>query len=273
MTEIILHPQAHRAFLSALAKQSKEPIFCRRQEDRLWVDKATAPMLAKALAVGVFPLYELSLFNQMAQKRLKDMPAKDRAAVIRISWELAQVYPDRDLPFTGPSRYEYLTRLLTEALTENPHQNSLHMEGFLRFRLKGHQAWLNHILTLGADQLLSQQEDEDCLRLMQEKALPKPKETLRLHLFFSPGGIFHLWQQTDKGVRDLEGGCWAGMEGTLLADLIYRRPKAVILHSPELASPRLVRRLEKIFGSRLEQLRRGEGISDANSMLDKNQPG
>jgi|GEM_PF-7087700 len=245
MLEIIIPNNYCQDILAAAARYARRPVAIKLLPDRLRVMGMRPEHLALSLVYSAFSRYEQEQLARLLGRYYRCFNEAERCRILELAQGLLQEEPCRGRIYSGPRRDAILAALLARELALGP----VDFVGFCRFRLAGYREYLRYILTLAADELLSEQEQAEYLTLLREAAAPGRNSAV-LHLFFSPGSRFRLWRESEDGIQDLEGG-WYSAE-TLLSNLIALRPARLVLHDPELALEQLPEQLAEIFGQRLE---------------------
>ncbi len=232
-------------FLAAASRYARRPVAIRLLPDRLRIIGMRPEHLGLSLVSSAFRRYEQEQLALLLKRYYRCFNEAENSRILELAQGLLQEEPCRGRAYSGPKREALLADLLARELIAGP----VDFVGFCRFRLDGYREYLRYILTLAADEFLGEQEQAEYLALLRAAALPA-KGSPALHLFFSPGARFRLWQESADGVRDLEGG-WYNEE-ILLSNLIALRPSRLVLHDPKLALGNLPATLKEIFGQRLE---------------------
>ena len=246
-----------QAFLAYGARFARQPIALTLCGDTLCVAQMPPAMAAAALAVSAFPLYEHQTLTQLTARHFSNFDAEERRRLVELAHALIQEDVRQGTPASGPRRLQRVAAAMLEPLA----RGGLDFLGFCRFALPGHRGYLSNILDLAADELLADEEELEYRRLLGEAAQP-PDDGCRLHLFFSENIVCHIWQSGRDGVRLLEGGCFAGHEDMLLANVIARRPAGLAISGAAHAPLAVTALLEQVFAGRLV-------YTEGKSSLDK----
>jgi len=247
MTKLILSPDLQQIFLASLARRCRKPAAAGSQGNILDLTGIAPSDIAYSLSTGVFPVLEIRFLTKLAKARFPDLTKEERRAAVMRGWELAQVRPAEGLFFAGPLRYEWLAEAIETALSAAVFD----ILGFIRFRMKGYGEFLNLLLTEAEDSLLAEEEDAECSTLLSDLSVPIKGRPPELHIFFADDSTFHLWQRDTAGITQLEGGQWPALEGVLLAELITRKPRRIVIHDATPAERDFLRKLREIFGDRI----------------------
>lgn len=152
-------------------------------------------------------------------------------------------------------------RLAAAICSQLANHSCLNWSGFCRFRLEGYREYLQTLLSLAADELLSEQEEGDYLRLLQGFLARQPQGG-DIHVFLFRQGLYDICAAGPAGLLFLEGGRLTGCEDMLVSALLQLAPQSLCFHVEKPLERALQELLEQLFGSklRLEMLRAGSFV-------------
>lgn len=246
MLQLLLAPEDQGSFLAALARYARPPMEVHPIPGGLQIRGAEPTDVAAALTLGVFPRYERACLEDLLARNFAAFLPEERQLMLELAPQIIGRAAGKAL-YAGYDRPLRLAKTLAQLLQGG----GLDFNGFCRFRLRGHTAFLHYVLTLAADEVLSREEDREYARLLRAAAVPPPGRGLELHLFFSSPSRCRIWERTEAGIRDREGGTYQGAEATFTANVIAMTPSKLVIHHPDQAEPVVLRHLEQAFGPTL----------------------
>jgi len=245
MIRLLLAPAYQGPFLTALSRYAQPPVEVNPLPGGLLLYGAEPTDVAAALTLGAFPCYEQELLKKLLRKHFSAFRKEEQQLMCSLAPRIIARLPEEDALYSGYRRPLRLAREMARLLVGG----LLDFGGFCRFRLSGHEEFLHYVLTLAADELLSMEEDETYTQLLQKAAADRRKPGKELHLFFCPQHICRIWERTESGIRDKEGGSYLGAEATLVSNVIAMQPSRLVIHERQLADPEVLRHLEQAFGA------------------------
>ena len=242
---ITLDPPCCQGFLAALSRRAAPAFSVEMSGDTLSLDDVSPAVAGWALAAGAFPVYEGLELQQLIRQGFGFFDREERAALLEKARSLAAGDLYRGTEASGPGRQRRLGALFARELENS---GRLDLRGFCRFRLSGHRGFLRYVLECAASELIADEEEEELARLLGDLSRPLP-DSCEWELEFLPRGAFRL----KSGSRE-EGGRWTGREDALIADLLSRRPRQLLLTGQAFAPPGIIPWLEQALGERMELL-------------------
>lgn len=253
MIRLLLPAADQGAFLSYLSRYAQPGLTVDPIPGGLLLRGVEPPEVAAALTLGVFPGYERRLLEKLLQQHFSLFQPEEQQRMLALCPRLISQAPEEENLFAGFRRPLRLAQAMKELLDGG----SLDFPGFCRFRLRGHEEFLHYILTLAADELLSQEEEQDYRALLRRSAQGQ-EQGREIHLFFCPQSICRIWERGPEGIRDREGGSYLGSEAMLVANVIEMHPARLVIHDREEAAPEVLAQLEMAFGTALSYAEKEE---------------
>lgn len=211
--------------------------------------RTAAKKLAAELITGLtFGIWEQRWLAELAKRRYDCF----NPAELRLMLDKALCLTREDKfcwgLFAGERRHERLSVALMEQLQ---YCSRLDLDGFWRFRMEGYREYLQTLLSIAADEVLSEQEDAEYLRLLAD-FMGRQAPGGEIHVFLQRQGCYDICCQTAGRLHFIEGGRLHGCEDLLLYTLLQLAPQQLYMHTEQSLPPGLRQPLENVFGSRLQ---------------------
>lgn len=210
--------------------------------------------LAQSLANYIVEVKEVGIVSEIISSEYSLSSPEQSKAVTELSCKLLGTEKDsaeaRRLRITGLAESCYLV------LLEN---KSLHIDGFITFRLKEYRAKLKEIVDFAVDEYLLDKQYEEFIGLLQYFVYFQEPLTPLVHLMHIRGSEFSVLNQDFSSVsvsavsgvvariadQELE------MEDIVVSTLISLSPSRIVIHTrdPEVV---IISTIRRIFGDRVE---------------------
>lgn len=202
---------------------------------------------ADLLAFLYFGPWEQRLLSSLAQQRYECFSPGEMSLLLEKAERLTQEDNFRWGLFAGDARRERLARALAEHLRHCP---QLNLDGVALFRLDGYREYLKTLLSIAADELLCEQEDQEYLLLLNGFMAARPPGG-EVHVFLLRQGMYDICVKAADGLHFLEGGRLSGSEDLLVYSLMRLAPQKLSLHIEQPLPAALHQLICDLFGARL----------------------
>lgn len=203
-------------------------------EDRLTL---CCHYIAQAVAELIMEKWRFDIISAMLAETDQFFSTSERKKIIRRCEEIIHQRDISTLTLTGSSPHKNIEEKIISYLETN---NTLIIDGFVRFRLKGFKAELENVLDDAVEEFLLEKEYDDFIGLLKYFVETQEPRIERVHVTFGPSGSFNLYNDKFRAVDSeyLEDFILDLMdndlsyEDLLLSALITIAPEEVVLHLP-----------------------------------------
>ncbi|WP_170270512.1 putative sporulation protein YtxC [Heliorestis acidaminivorans] len=151
-------------------------------------------------------------------------------------------------------------RILERLLDVMILNKEVHIDGFIRFRLKDYVKSLCEAVDLAVDEYMMEKEYNEFVRLLKYFLEIQDTRIPLIHVFLRSGGQFYLVdnagnpvsQDLMEGLQEEEVDQYISHDDLLISSLITVAPEQVLIHAPESEqSSEALNTIKAVFGDRL----------------------
>ncbi|NLW06616.1 MAG: putative sporulation protein YtxC [Clostridia bacterium] len=214
--------------------------------------------VAEIVAAFIVQRWEASILEALVLSEYEGLEEEEVADICQRAQAILD-QGENSFSVAPQRRQEAVCARLEEYFQDN---NSLNIEGFVRFRLQDYLLELEQALEEAIDEYLMEKEYDEFVRLLRYFVEAQEARLEKVHVILSPGGGFQLY---DSDNHNLSGEYLDGFtvdmaetelnyEDLLISALITLSPRQVIMHAADKGRyNNTVSILKSVFGERLIQ--------------------
>lgn len=219
------------------------------------VRRACAAVLARVLADCVVEELEQRLLARLASNGSPFTQAEETAKLVRYSAELLN--GEGDGGFTGTNRRS--ARIAAQLADYLQEHSTLHLEGFVTFRLPAYRKELEETLDYAVEEMVMDQQYQDFISLLKYYVFIQDTIIPAAHLMHKGGHEFQLLNEQMKPIDPKllvdRHGELPDQDGTaedmIVSALLTVSPRKIFIHTRE-PDLQVIKTIQQIFENRVE---------------------
>jgi putative sporulation protein YtxC len=219
--------------------------------------KGYCDRVGRVLAEYLLTEQEPSLLRGLFRKRLDSKDEVELDALIGEAVSLLDGEPEMEDNWTGRGRERRLQKLAGRFSQYLGDHERLHLDGFLRFRLRDYRAEVREAAEAAIEERLMERQYQEFMSVLKSMVEWQESRTETVHVLHSGGDAFRLLDEEMRPLEkeEAEPPQWRAEqeeeESLVVSRLLAVAPRQLVIHTPEPDS-QVIRTIIGIFGDRAE---------------------